>query len=207
MQQQDNRRKKKRRKNRNKVIAARTIFVLVVILAVGLLIFGGYKVYSFLSDAINDDVEVTTVTVSNRGVIKQTIVEEFDTGTYDEESLKKDIDAKVSEAGGEVSAEELEVEDGKAVLKMKYDSDDAMSAFNEEVFFADTIDALKKQGVTFDSAAEAAGGSHAVIVSETMDVRCPKKILYADGEISIDSEDEKLAHCNAKEGNLALLIY
>jgi hypothetical protein len=207
MQQQGKRRKKKRRKNRNKVIAARITFLLVLILTVGLLVFGGYKLYSLLADAINDDVSVTTVTVSNRGVIRQTIVEEFNTGTYDEESLKKDIDTKVSEAGGEVSAEELEVEDGRAVLKMKYDSDDAMSAFNEEVFYADTIDALKKQGVTFDSAAEAAGGSHAVIVSEAMDIRCPKKILYADGEISIDSKDEKLAHCTTQEGNLALLIY
>ena len=207
MQQQANRRRKKKRKNRNKVIAARSIFAAVIILAAVLLIFGGYKLYGVISDALNDDVSVTTVTVTGRGAVKQTIVEQFDPGMYDEDSLRKDIETKVKDAGSEVSAEELDIEDGKAVLKMKYDSDDAMAAFNEEVFYADTIDALKKQGVTFDSAAEAAGGSHAVIVSETMDIRCPKKILYTDGDVSIDSENENLAHCTTEGGALALVIY
>ena len=67
MQQQAYRRRKKKRKNRNKVIAARLIFAAVIILAVVLLIFGGYKLYGVISDAMNDDVSVTTVTVTGKG--------------------------------------------------------------------------------------------------------------------------------------------
>ena len=82
-----------------------------------------------------------------------------------------------------------------------------MAKFNDEVFYADTIDELLSQGVTFDSEAIRAGGTHAVIVSEAMDIRCPKKIIYAGKNVAIDEKDPKLAHCSAQEGEIGFVIY
>lgn len=200
-------RKRRRRKSRTSVIVARTIFCLVVLAVVGLVIYGGYRIYGAIAGRARSDVDVTTVTVAKNGTIRETIVEEFNPGFYDEGSLKSDIEGKISAAGGKVESEGLEIADGVARLKLKYESDDEMAAFNDEVFYADTIDSLISQGVSFDSEAVKAGGTHAVIVSETMDIRVPKKIIYVDGAITIDSDDAKLAHCTVDDGDLAFLIY
>lgn len=206
MSQQVGRRRKKRKKDRGRVIAVRTILVLVIIAAIAVLGFIGYKLFGLIADMSGGDVTVTTVTVSNKGRISQTIVEEFNPGFYDEASLKADIEEKIKASDG-VESEGLEIEDGVAVLRLRYDSDDAMAAFNDEVFYADTMDALKKQGVTFGADAILAGGDHAVIVSEAMDIKCPKKILHAEGDITIDPDNEKLAHCTAQSGDVAFVIY
>ena len=205
-QQVGRRRKKKRKRDRGRLIAVRLILILVAVAAIAVTGFIGYKRYGLISDMSGGDVTVTTVKVSNSGKISQTIVEEFDPGFYDEEGLRADIEEKIKASDG-VDSDGLEIEDGVAVLRLKYDSDDAMAAFNDEVFYADTMDALKKQGVTFGADAILAGGGHAVIVSEAMDIKCPKRILYAEGDITIDPDNEKLAHCTVQSGDVAFVVY
>ncbi len=206
MAQQAGRRRKKRRKDRGRVIAIRMILILVIIAAIAVLGFIGYQLYGLIADMSGGNAKVTTVTVSNKGKIRQTIVEEFNPGLYDEAGLKADIEDKIKASDG-VESVGLEIEDGVAVLKLRYDSDDAMAAFNNEVFYADSMDELRKQGVTFGADAILAGGDHAVIVSEAMDIECPKKILYAEGDVTIDPDNQKLAHCTTQNGDVAFVIY
>ena len=200
-------RRKKKRKSRNKVIAARLIFVGIILVLIALLIIGLTKILASFSENIITDTDVSTVTVLRNGKIKQTIVEDFNPGFYDEKSLEDEIESRIEASDGKVESEGFEISDGVAKLRLKYDSDEDMAAFNDQVFYADTIDALLEEGVSFDSNAIKAGGSHAVIVSETMDVRCPKKILYTGGTVTIDEDDPKLAHCTADDGQLAFVIY
>lgn len=200
-------RRKKKRKSRNKVIAARLIFVGIILVLIALLIIGLTKILASFSENIITDTDVSTVTVLRNGKIKQTIVEDFNPGFYDEKSLEDEIESRIEASDGKVESEGFEISDGVATLRLKYDSDEAMAAFNDQVFYADTIDALLEEGVSFDSNAIKAGGSHAVIVSETMDVRCPKKILYTGGTVTIDEDDPKLAHCTADDEQLAFVIY
>ncbi|MCR5747233.1 MAG: hypothetical protein K6G03_05955 [Lachnospiraceae bacterium] len=197
---------KKKKRRHNEKIFLRIIVIILAAALIAVAVFGISKLLEAVSDMAGDDVTVTTVTVSNKGKIKQTIVEEFNPGFYDEESLRKDIEEKIKNFEG-VESDGLEFENGVAKLKLKYDSDDAVAAFNEEIFYADTIDALTEQGVTFNAEALTAGGERAVIVSEAMDIRCPQKILYADGAITVDPDNEKLAHCNTQAGEIAFVIY
>ncbi len=199
--------RKRKRRSRNKVIAARLIFVTIILVLLVLLVVGAMKIVSAFSDNITGNDEVSTVTVLRNGSIKQTIIEEFDTGEYDEESLEKEIEKRVEASDGGVESEGFELDDGVATLRLKYKSDDDMAKFNDEVFYADTIDELLSQGVTFDSEAIRAGGTHAVIVSEAMDIRCPRKIIYAGENVAIDEKDPKLAHCSAQEGEIGFVIY
>lgn len=200
-------RRKKKRKSRNKVIAARLIFVGIILVLITLLIIGLTKIVASFSENIISDTDVSTVTVLRNGKIKQTIVEEFNPGFYDEKSLEDEIESRIEASDGKVESEGFTLSDGIATLRLTYDSDDDMAAFNDQVFYADTIDSLLEQGVSFDSDAIKAGGSHAVIVSETMDVRCPKKILYTGGTVTVDEDDPKLAHCTVDNGELAFVIY
>ncbi len=202
-----NRKRKKKRKSRNKGIAARLIFVGIILVLIVLLFVGLTKLLASLSENIISDAEVTTVTVLRNGKIKQTIVEDFNPGFYDEGSLEDEIEKRIEASDGRVESEGFSLSDGVAKLDLKYDSDDDMAVFNDQVFYADTIDNLLDQGVSFDSEAIKAGGSHAVIVSETMDVRCPKKIIYTGGTVEIDEKDPKLAHCTVESGDLAFVIY
>ena len=186
---------------------ARFIFALAVLLILTALVFGAYKLAGFISETMNKEVEVTTVTVTKSGNIKQTIIEDFDKSLYDESALKKDIEDKAKASGGGVEVEDFVAEDGKVTVKLKYKSDDDMASFNDEVFYADTVDALIKEGVSFDSDAIKSGAKHAVIVSESMDIRCPQKIQYADGAMKIDDKDPKLAHCSVEDGQIAFVLY
>ncbi len=198
---------RRRKKKKGRVLFARLVFAIFILAAVAAIIFGVYKVAGIIMEGMNDDFTVSTVTVTKKGNLKQTIVEEFDRGVYDEASLKADVDEKVGASNGRVKSEGLEIEGGKAKLKLTYESDDDMAAFNDQVFYADTIEALLSQGISFDSAAINSGGKYAVIVSESMDVLCPKKIVYTDGAITIDKDNPKLAHCTVNEGDIAFLIY
>ncbi|MBQ7583348.1 MAG: hypothetical protein IJT24_01945 [Lachnospiraceae bacterium] len=199
--------RKRKRRSRNKVIAARLIFVTILLVLFSLIVIGLMRLVSAISDNIGSDDDVSTVSVLRNGEIKQTIIEEFDPGTYDEASLKKEVEEKAEASNGGVEAEGFSLDDGTVTLKLKYATDDDMAAFNDEVFYADTIDNLLSQGVTFDSEAIKAGGTHAVIVSEAMDIRCPKKILYTGGDVTIDEDDAKLAHCSVHDGDLGFVIY
>ena len=199
--------KKRKRKTRTTVFVARFLFVSIILLFLVLIGIGVHKIITVIGENTVSDVDVTTVTVTKKGEIRQTIIEEFDPSVYDEESLKADVEQKIKNSGGKVETEGFEFSDGVATLKLKYEDDDAMAAFNDEVFYADTMDNLTSQGVSFESGAVKAGGSHAVIVSESMDIRCPKKILYTGGSVVIDENNPKLAHCTTEEGEIAFVIY
>ena len=198
--------RKRRRKKRTQVIIARLIFAVFIVTLVTLIVLGVNKIYNTISERVSPEVTVTTINVAKNGTIKETIIEEFNPGFYDEESLKDDVEKRIDAAGGSIRSDGIEFDDGVATLTLKYDSDDDVAAFNDEVFYADTIDSLIDQGVNFDSEAVKAGGSHAVIVSEALDIRCPKKILYTGGAVAIDEDDEKLAHCTTPDGTLAFVI-
>ncbi len=199
--------KKRRRKTKTTVFVARFLFVSIILLFLVLIGIGVHKIITVIGENVVSDDEVTTVTVTRKGEIRQTIIEEFDPSVYDEESLEADIKQRIRDSGGKVESEGLDFSDGVATLKLKYKDDDAMAAFNDEVFYADTMDNLTSQGVSFESGAVKSGGSRAVIVSESMDIRCPKKIVYTGGDVVIDEDDQKLAHCTTAEGNIAFVIY
>ncbi|MBO5551004.1 MAG: hypothetical protein J5966_03510 [Lachnospiraceae bacterium] len=199
--------KKRGRKQKNLTVIVRLIFALVILAVIAGIIFGVYKLYGFISEKADSEVKVTTVTVARNGTIKETIIEEFNPGFYDESSLKSDVEKRIKETDGRVRSEGLGFDNGVVTLELEYDSDEDMAAFNDVVFYADTIDNLVSQGVTFDSAALKAGGTNAVIVSDTMDVKVPKKILYTGGSMAVDEENPRLAHSTADEGEIAFLIY
>ena len=201
------RKKKRKRKNRNRVIAARLTFLISLVVLVALLFIGVTKIIASVSDNIVSDADVSTVAVQKNGSIKQTIIEEFDPGVYDEASLEAEIKERVEASDGGVEYEGFSLDDNVATLRLKFKTDEDLAAFHDQVFYADTIDSLLSQGVSFDSGAVKAGGSHAVIVSESMDVRCPRKILYTGGNVTVDEDDGKLAHCTAENGELAFVIY
>ncbi|MCR5774050.1 MAG: hypothetical protein K6G42_03080 [Lachnospiraceae bacterium] len=206
----NNQTKKKRKKKKKN---ARIIFIRKLLLSLGLLLsivlifLGIYQIYNALAGGTSSDFTVTTITVGRKGNISETIIEEFNPGFYDEASLRTDIENRVAASEGRISMKDLDFDDGQAWLELEYESDDDVAAFNDEVFYADTIDNLLSQGVSFDSGAIKAGGSHAVIVSEPLDILCPKKILYTGGSVTIDPENPKLAHCTTEEGNIAFVIY
>ena len=199
--------RKKGRKKKNLVFLVRFLFALAILAAAAGILFGVYKLYGYFSENISPEVKVTTVTVARNGKIKETIIEEFNPGFYDESSLKSDVESRIKASDGRVRNEGLDFDNGVATLKLEYDSGSDLAEFNDVVFYSDTIDNLVSQGITFDSGAIKSGGTHAVIVSDTMDVKVPKKILYTGGAMTIDEKDPKLAHCTADEGDIAFVIY
>lgn len=84
--------------------------------------------------------EETTVSISKKGVITQTIVEEWDQANYDEAEFEADIEAQIEEYGTElVSLKSCEVKKNVITVVMEYATAADYAAFNGVQCFDGTI--------------------------------------------------------------------
>lgn len=142
------------------------------------------------------------IEVLKDGSIVETITEEFAKEYYDAENLKnmlmeevEDFNRNLSE--GSVTVDEFESADGKLMVKMKYPSSEAYSAYNTDTYnhktlFVGTVVQAKEAGYTFDVPLTDAKGektigedeilgmenSKIVIAESPSQVKIPGKIQY-----------------------------
>ncbi len=198
---------KKKRRRRQKVFLARFLVVVILVALVVGMVFLGYRLIKRITDSAGPkEVSVTTVTINKNGSIDETLVEDFDESVYDEEGLKSMINEELSRYGKAVKFVELETESGKAKLSLEFENDTTLSSFNGTVFYADTIESLKIRGIQLPGEALMAGGEHAVVVSETMDVNVPKKIKYSSQNAVVDKKG-KCASVSITDGANAVIVY
>ncbi len=198
---------KKRKKRRQKVFIARFIFAMMVVTILGLLVIGGVSLAKKISAGNESDIECSTLIFNKKGGVTQVIVEDFDESLYDESALRSMIDEELSRFGKSVTVTSLDIADGKARLTLDYDDVQVCANFNGMTLYADTMESLKSRGVNFPGDALLSDGKNAVILSQPMDVRVPKKIKYASPGVQIDPDNEKNATVSVEEGKNALIIY
>ncbi|MBR1875978.1 MAG: hypothetical protein IJ805_02590 [Lachnospiraceae bacterium] len=202
------RKKKKKRRRRQRVYMARFMVVLFLLIILGAAAFLIYKGFAFIKDkASGEKLTVTTITVNKNGSIDETIIEDFDEGVYDEAELTSMINEEISRYGSAVEFKGLSTGSGKAELVLSFEDDDACAGFNKTVFYADSIESLKARGVQLPGEAALAGGTQAVVVSESLDVRVPKKIKYVSPGATVTSKNEKTATVVVQDGSNAVIVY
>ncbi len=198
---------KKKRKRRQQVYLVRFIFALFVILILGA---AGYFVHRLIvkisENAGPKEVQITTLTVKKDGSIDEILVEDFDESVYDETQLMNMINEEISRYGRSVKFQGLDIESGVARLTLTFENDDTCASFNGTTFYADTVDALKQNGVELPGEALLAGGSHAVVSSGDMDIIVPKKIKYATPGVTLSGKD-KTASARLGEDAVCVIVY
>ncbi len=197
---------------KNKKIAALVLFT--ALLAVGC----GKK----------DKAAETTLYIEKNGEVTEAIVESWDESFFDEKDLKSDINDEIKDfksinKDASISMENLEIEDKKARVSMKYDSIASYSGFNKVDAFQGTISEAQSQGYTFDGeyistdkkpsiTVDELDGSNkycVVILSENQKISTDFKILYASDNVKV-SGNKKTADIDIKKedaDSLAYIIY
>lgn len=111
-------------------------------------------------------VSTNTVELQKDGSIMEYTIEDFGLSYYDADELESFIDEQIEswldENEGEITIKTSEVEDGTAILTLKYDSADTFASFSGVECFSGSILAARSAGYTFDTeflSAEDADGS------------------------------------------------
>ena len=178
--------------------------------------------FVFLCGCNKQEVQNTTLAISKNGKITQTVVEEFPTGEYDLEELKKMNETEVSQYNTSVGKEAVRVEgtelkENKIVLRMEYADANAYFDMNGNVFFYGTIQQAKQAGYTLEETLSTQDGQeqiapqdwssmderHIVIVSEPVAIKTYANILYYSSGVTI--QDKKLA--TVAEDTTAYIVF
>lgn len=160
-----------------------------------------------------DGAAMTTISVKKDGSISSKIVEDFGASYYDAEALKSMIeteiaDYKAADGTAQITLRSCEVEAGKTNVLMEFNDHDTYAGYNDERFFAGTVQGADQAGfdlnVTLNSVSGGAGitkadllgmgDSHIVILevvrpdevtrseeiqeAQTIRVNCYDEILY-----------------------------
>lgn len=175
--------------------------------------------------AFGEDVDTTTIIVDKKGMVVESIVEDFDKDYYHagdlEEMITKEIQDYNSAAGGEkVKLDSFEqTEDGKQVkVEIQYGSADAYKQMNERELFCGTVSEAYEAGYEFvpmtDQETGAAvsegevlelGDKKIVISEETLDIRVSGKITHVSEGVSL--KDHKTATLPDDGEKLSYIIY
>lgn len=156
-----------------------------------------------------EDAEESTVTVNDKGIVTEALIEDFLSEEYDENELEtsvKDlVDAYNQETGKEeVTLKKLQVEEGVATVLLEYKTDEAYRGFNQIDFFAGTVEQAQKEGYAFAGAFTDASGKdvssgtipdgcldrQVMIIREPLCVLVPGEILYVSKNMEILEKDQ-----------------
>lgn len=156
-----------------------------------------------------EDAEESTVTVNDKGIVTEALIEGFLAEEYDkselETSVKELVDAYNQETGKEeVTLKKLQVEEGVATALIQYEDDEAYRGFNKVDFFAGTVQQAKDEGYGFAGAFTDASGKdissgtvpdqcldqQVMIIREPLCVLVPGEILYASKNMEILGKDQ-----------------
>lgn len=177
------------------------------------------------------DVETSTVFIEKKGSVVSVDVEKFDKEYYEAEELENYIEKQVEEYGGKdggVEKSSFDVKDGKAKLKMRYDSYEDYANFNGIEFYSGSVVTAQAEGYDFDtefySVSENLKEQKAVdskkvledddnkiaIIKANVDVSVPGKILYVskrDTKVTAEDTVSITGEGANEEAALTYIIY
>ena len=144
------------------------------------------------TDTDNADIPVGTgseIEVLKDGSIVETLTEDFAKEYYDAANLRDMLLEEVEDfnrnlSGGSVIVDEFESADGKLMVKIKYPSAEAYSAYNTDTYnhktlFHGTIAQAQEEGYTFDIPMTDAKGEKTIGKEEILEMES-SKILIAE---------------------------
>lgn len=175
--------------------------------------------------AFSKDVDTTTIIIDKKGMVVESIVEDFDKDYYHADDLESMITREIQEynstAGGEkVKLDSFEqTEDGKQVkVEIQYGSADDYKQMNERELFCGTVSDAYNAGYEFvsmtDQETGAAvskegvlelGSKKIVISEEALDIRVSGKITHVSEGVTV--KDNKTATLPDDGESLSYVIY
>jgi hypothetical protein len=190
--------------------------LLLVVITVSLLLSGC---------AFGTEVDTTTISINKKGVVIETIIEDFDKDYYNADELEQEITQAVADynktAGSEnvgLNSFEYMEESQQVKAELQYASADDYEQMNERTLFCGTVQEAYEAGYEMISMINQEDGStvsatdvlelgdkHIVISEETLNIRVSGKITYASEGVVIT--DNKTATLTDDGETLSYIIY
>lgn len=146
----------------------------------------------------------SSLVLNKKGVLTQTIVEEWDQEQYDKKELQQQIETELKGFGDTVELNNIKAKNGKITVKMTYQSPEAYAQYNQVILFQGTVAQCQAAGYLLEGEFQTAdkeavdrtqvlniGDKCKVLVfQEPVSVKIPGKILYCSRALEILSGKE-----------------
>ncbi len=179
--------------------------------------------FLFLAGCSKSIPDKSTISVSKKGVVTCTAVEEFGKSFYDTAELQSEIEEEIAAYNGKFSEEHLtlnsfEVEDGIAKLQIEFDEAKYYADYSGMALFVGSVaeaqasgydlsgEYMDPEGSLTDLETEGAAGRNVLVLQEAVQVEVPGNILCVsrDGNVEITGKRTAVVQ---EEASAAVIVY
>ena len=160
----------------------------------------------------------SSLALSKKGVLTQTIVEEWDQEQYDKNELQQQIETDIQEYGQDIELNSIKVKDAAVTVKMTYHNLEAYTQYNQVTLFQGTVAQCQAKGYLLEGEFKDMQGEDVsrtqvinigdactvLVFQEPVNVKVPGKILYYSSSLELVSGKEVKA--SLEEGSTGYLL-
>lgn len=146
----------------------------------------------------------SSLVLNKKGVLTQTIVEEWDQEQYDKKELQDQIENQITEYGQKIELNSIKTKDGKITVKMTYQDLASYVDYNQVTLFQGTVSQCQASGYLLEGDFKDAKGEPVdrtqvlnigdkcvvLVFQEPLSVKIPGKILYCSSSLELVSAKE-----------------
>lgn len=160
----------------------------------------------------------SSLALSKKGVLTQTIVEEWDQEQYDKNELQQQIETDIQQYGQDIELNSIKVKDAAVTVKMTYQNLETYAQYNQVVLFKGTVAQCQAAGYLLEGEFKDTQGEDVnrtqvinigdactvLVFQEPVNVKVPGKILYYSSSLELVSGKEVKA--SLPEGSTGYLL-
>lgn len=146
----------------------------------------------------------SSLTLNKKGVLTQTIVEEWDQEQYDKNELQEQIENQIAEYDQKIELNSIKTRDGKITVKMTYQDLESYADYNQVILFQGTVSQCQAAGYLLEGEFKDAEGEPVnrtqvlnmgdkctvLVFQEPVSVQIPGKILCCSSSLELISKKE-----------------
>ena len=149
-------------------------------------------------------VDSSSLVLNKKGVLTQTIVEEWDQEQYDKRELQEEIEAELKAYDQKIELNSIRTKDAKVTVKMTYQDLASYAEYNQVILFQGTVAQCQAAGYLLEGEFKTADGEPVdrtqvlnagdtctvLVFQEPLRVKFPGKMLYCSSSLEILSRKE-----------------
>ena len=146
----------------------------------------------------------SSLVLNKKGVITQTIVEEWDQEQYDKKELQEQIETEIKAYDQKIELNSIRPKETKVTVKMTYQDLASYAEYNQVILFQGTVAQCQAAGYLLEGEFKTADGEAVdrtqvlnagdactvLVFQEPLSVKLPGRILYCSNSLEIISGKE-----------------
>lgn len=161
-------------------------------------------ILSIIMTGCGSSADTSSLTLNKKGVLAQTIVEEWDQEQYDKKELQEQIEADIQAYGQNIALDSIRTKDALVTVKMTYQNIESYAAYNNVTLFQGTVAECQAAGYLLEGEFKKADGESVsrtevlnlgekctvLVFQEAVTVKVPGKILCCSSSLEVLSNKE-----------------